>query len=176
MLDTLKAYASLIKAGLLALAVAAALAGVWHVSAERVRGQWAAADNVRLVAEKKATAQRLAANAATAATQDADREKLKKGYEDEIETLRAGAAVAGRVRVNAAVCSGFAAPAKTESPGRGVEAVAGAGPLPAPDAGNTAELPEPYSDDLDALTDEADKIVASCRVAQKFLIDNGFAP
>lgn len=177
MFEALKAYATLIKDGLFALAFVGVVAGMWHLGAEHVRGQWTAADNVRLEAEKRATAQRLAENAVTAARHELETKTLKKGYEDEIATIQRDAANSGRMQRNPGICAGSPRPAETESAGRGDAPATGTGALPQTDAGDSGELmPEKYQLRIDALQDEADKVVASCRVAQKFITDNGFAP
>jgi hypothetical protein len=184
MFETLKAYATIIKDGLFALALVAVMAGMWHLGAEHVRGQWTAADLARVKLEQTAAAAALRAQQdhddALNAQHAAEKDKLKKGYADEIDSLRRNAADSGGMRRNDRVCAPRVAatrPAETSSASRGNDDVAGTGALSQHDARDSSELmPPEYQQKIDALQDQADLVVASCRLAQKFIIDNGFAP
>lgn len=94
----------------------------------------------------------------------------KEGFKDEVSKIQGRynadlADATRRLRIPAAPgdCAGSAGEAKAES---------GQGSNDAPPG--TVALPEETERDLRSLMAEADRIVASCRVGQQFIKDNGF--
>lgn len=133
---------------------------------DNVRQQWEQAKDAQVVAENKAIAARIAENAAAATKANAEKIAIKKGYENEIVTLRAArAAVAPSLYVPSSICEGFTATAEGRSTGRG-----------STDPAATRLLPPAPAANLYALVDQADEIVAGCRVAQEFIKSQGMAP
>lgn len=127
-----------------------------------VQAEWDAAELKRKKDEQEALIARIAENGEIAKKHEAEKALLRKGYNDEIAQIRRDASTAGRLRVSANLCREFALSSHTDG-------TAGS------DAGATGTwlLPEVYSRDIGALMLEADEIVASCRVAQNFLIQYG---
>lgn len=130
-----------------------------------VQADWDHAEAERLREEKQAVLDRIHDNLQAKAKQDADRQRLKKGHADEIAQIHATYNASRGLRINANICAGF-----TE----GTEADGASGSDDR--TTNTRLLPEPYAGNLEELMLKADKIVASCRVGQQFLVENGMAP
>lgn len=153
---------------LVLLAFAASLTGYGYVkglhhaeAAEHVR------DAARTTAENTAILKRVSDNKALAAKQEAEKQTLKKGYQDEIDAANATAnrnKPAG-LRISAAICNSAAGSTKSQGSSGGNVPTAG-----------TVILPENIGVDLRALMLQADKVVASCRVAQEFIKSEGMAP
>lgn len=129
-----------------------------------IQAKWDADKNARKVAEEKAIADRLRANELKVAQFEMDKQKLKKGYTNEIATLRAARAKPVQLRVHTDNC-GSASGSKANRTGASDTTTAGTGVLSSAD-----------SEAILVLMDKADEIVAGCRVAQQFLVDNGLAP
>lgn len=110
-------------------------------------------------AEIKATAQRLAENAAQAAQQAETVNKVRKGYTDEISRLRDSYADAGKLRVK------VQCPAATLS--GAPESAIGV------DAGTAVELPAAVTSGLYGIAEDADKQAAQLRALQDFIRKNG---
>lgn len=169
MFDQLEPYIGVIKGVAVSLILLGTFAAGYHSNkqADKVRAEWATERAKNLAAEHDAVLLRLAENQAVAKKQEANKQKLKKGYTDEIQLVddAAGAARSVGLRINASACAAFAGTAEA----RGADGSDGA-------AAGTGALPEPYSRNLVELMREADAIVASCRVAQQFILDNGMAP
>lgn len=139
----------------------------YHTGSGHVQAKWDEAKVAQQAAEKQAVMTRLAENAKVAEQHQTEVQTLKKGHANEIAQVRAAAAraTAGGLRINAAVCNGFTPAAKADSASGSHEGTSG-----------TGVLPEPYARNIIELMQHADEIVASCRVAQKFITDNGMAP
>lgn len=135
--------------------------------ADEVQARWDAEKIKREESEKAAILTRIEENRLAKERDEAERQKLKKGYANEIAKIRADHArdAATGLHVDASICSGFAGSGQAESAG-GSNARAAA----------TVLLPEPTERDLRALMKEADTIVAGCRVGQEFVRVNGMAP
>jgi hypothetical protein len=127
-----------------------------------IRAEWDADANRRKVAEEKAIADRLRANQKQAAQFELDKRNLKKGYADEIASIRRDRSSPVELRLPSSICDGSTATLKSDSTGRG-----------ATDPAVTRLLPPATSADLLALMQQADEIVAGCRVAQEFIQSQG---
>lgn len=168
-MNAIDPYIGVIKAAAVVVLLLGVFAFGYHSNhgAEHVQAAWDKEKAERLAADNRAVFERIRANERAAEQQDVERQQLKKGYENEIAKIRATADRAASVglRIPASVCSGLASTAQAKSASGGNDRIAG-----------TVELPESIARDIQAEAERADKIVASCRVAQKFIQDNGFAP
>ncbi|WP_422972981.1 hypothetical protein [Undibacterium sp. TC9W] len=155
------------------VAIAALLAGLWagvgyihHKGVTEgkaeVQQKWDADKLARSQAETAATLSRVKNNERIAEQQALDNEKIKKGHDDEIASIRVANANPVRLRISDSICRGFASATKAQSAGSGDAALAG-----------TLALPEALERNLQDLIQEADTIVASCRAAQSFIRTNG---
>lgn len=164
-MNLLSPYVGAIKA----LAVIAALLAIFgfghRTGAQGVKADWAQETAERKTAENAAILTRIKNNERVAAQQDVDRQKLKKGHADEIAKIRSAYAADRRLRINAKLCIGFAAGPNAESANGGDDGTAA-----------TRLLPEAYDRDIKSLGIEYETAIAGCRVAQKFISDNGMAP
>jgi len=131
---------------------------------DNVRAEWQEEKDARVVAENKATAKRIAENAAIATKNNFDKIKLKKGYENEIAKLRADGAITPILRLSAADC-GFAGTSQGDRASGGNADVAGSRVLSPQTARGLFEL-----------ADQADEYMASCRTLQEFVKEQGMAP
>ncbi len=156
-----------------ALALLAALAGIyWKIHHDgvvsgraEVQADWDADKNSRKVAEEKAIADRLRANELRVKQNEDEKAKLKESYANEISTLRAARAKPVSLRVHTDNCQRSADSSKTNSASTSV-----------PDTAGTGLLSSSDSETILSLMDQADEIVAGCRVAQDFLKSQGMAP
>lgn len=130
-----------------------------------VQAEWDQDKDVRKIAEQAAVAGRLRDNEAIAAKAASDKLKQKKAYSDEISKLRADGANNPRLPINAADCVGPAGGRETSGAGRGNADTSGGG-----------FLPPAVNSNLFALMQQADEIVAGCRVGQEFIKSQGMAP
>lgn len=157
---------AVIAAGLVVLSGANLVAGHFRAQGRaQVQARWDAEAIQRHVAENAAILNRIKNNERLAEQQALDKQQLKVNYEKELATVRAAAAIAGRMRVSAGFCAGFTSATQTDGAGRSDSGIAA-----------TIALPETYARDIDTLMLEADEIVASCRVAQEYLKKTGQAP
>ncbi len=156
-----------------ALALLAALAGIyWKIHHDgvvsgraEIQAKWDASENARKVAEDKAIADRLKQNELRTAQVEADKQKLKKGYADELAKIRAAGIATGSLRIAASVCGGSSTIGKTES-------TSGS----AADIAATIALPDAITANLFSLMQEADTVTAGCRVLQDFVKSQDMAP
>lgn len=160
------------KLALIGAILAALAGGYWWIhhtgvvsGREEVQTKWDADKNRIKIAEEKAIADRLRANELKQAQYEADKLKLKKGYANEIAQIRADSATAGRLRLPASVCDGFASGGDSKGTSGSSAAIAG-----------TVLLPASISRNIQDLARQADEIVAGCRVAQEFIKSQGMAP
>lgn len=148
-----------------AVALLASLFAAGYVSGhKRVKAEWARADAAQLEADNKAVITRWSDNAKLAEKHAADNAAITKAHDDEISTLRARLAAAGRMRVPA-FCGGSAAPTNPESPGSGH----------AVDPGERL-LPDRVEQDIRALIMQSEEVAAAGRACQAFVRANGMAP
>ncbi len=153
--------------------IAAAVAGLIGAIAygfdqrgyQRAEAKWLAKEVARKDAEMIAIHDRLAENEQIKAQHELDKQRLKKGYADEIALSRARSAAAPGLRVGTAICPELAAQAQAD--GTGGSDGGGAAPRLVPPAVDA---------DFRALELRVEEIFAGCRVAQKFIADNGMAP
>jgi hypothetical protein len=131
-----------------------------------VQGQWNSAKEAQVVANNEAVAKRIAENASVETKHNEVMVLLKKGYENEISTLRTNTVALPRLRINTTtVCS------------EPTSASQGSGPSTSnADTPTTRLLPESVDSNLRALMQQADEIVAGYRVAQGFIVEQGMAP
>lgn len=152
------------------------LAGAAAIIALLAGAYWWIDDNGYVRGEAKVNAQWVIAKQAAADQRDAeitrltdkhaaDKAKLKQDGANEITAVRAKYAAAGGLRIHKNICAGFAPAAATDSASRS-------------DAGTAAAglLPEPYNTHIKQLMQEADELVAACRVAQHFITSINAAP
>ncbi len=139
--------------------------GVVQGKAE-VQALWDADKDARKISDNKAIADRLRANELRATQYANEKSQMKKGYENEIAKIRAVAGSAPRLYLPAEICNQRpAGSGETDSASGGSSAPAG-----------TVALPAALASSLFALMQEADEIVAGCRVAQDFIKSQGMAP
>lgn len=161
-----------IKLALIGIALAALLVGC-HAAVEHFRDQgraevqasWNADKLQRAESEKSAILARIKNKERADEQYALEKTQMKATYENEITSVRAVAATAGRLRISKNICAGFASNVQASSTGGS-------------DAGvtETIVLPEPYAGNLARLMLDADEVVASCRVAQDYLKRTGQAP
>lgn len=137
----------------------------WHYGAKGVRSDWDAEKANELQAQKSALIARINENDKILEQQEIDRQKLKKGYANEITKLRATYDNSERLRINARICDGSAESGDSKS------ASGSNGGTP-----GSRELPADIDRDLKSLGEKYETAIAGCRVAQAFIRDNGMAP
>lgn len=161
----LEPYIGALKALLLISIAIALFAFGHHTGSQSVQSAWNKETAERKESENKAVFQAIKNNDRIAEQQEIDKQKLKKGYTNEISKINAAYAADRGLRINANVCAGFTATAKTE----GTSGSNAATP-------RIELLPETYATNIKQLMKEADDLVAGYRAAQAFINDNGFAP
>ena len=145
----------------------------WHrltghyieIGRQEVRTEWAIEKAEREEKENDALIARQKENAEIEKKQAETNALIKKGHANEIAKIHTSYATTNRLRLPSTVCDQFAASGKAIGTS-GSDAATAA----------TIALPEPIERDLRGLAMEADTMLAGCRSAQKFIIDNGFAP
>ena len=130
-----------------------------------VQALWDADEKVRMAAETKAVAQRVAENVALVAQQVATSVAITKAYDEEINSVRARLVDAERMRKPAFCASaGPAAPAGTDG---------ASGSLAADLAGGL--LPDAVARDIQTLILQTEEVAATGRACQAFVRENGMA-
>lgn len=151
---------------LLLLVLSAALVGfgfVRGIDHEQTKQQ--VAQTARIKAQDAAILARVADNAALAIKQAANNAAITKAKDEELDTVRAALARAGRLRVGPALCSGTPAPAEASSAG---------GSLDADPARRL--VPDGIARDIVTLELQVEEAFATGRACQAFLKSNGLTP
>lgn len=147
-------------------AIAAALAAIFfayqlgeHSGKALVQQAWDKQKAAQLSAENLAILSRMNNNERMREQQALNEKRMRNDYENEISRVRAAANSPYRLRIKAdRLCSGFAATTTTQATAGSDAAATG-----------TLALPEPVAGDLWRLVQEADDVLAQCRLAQRFI-------
>lgn len=139
--------------------------GIYRLGYNAADGKWQKKVADRDAAEKKAIVDRLTEIEQLQVAHELEKQKLRKGYDDEIARSRSLSAAAPRMRISAALCSGFTGEAQAAGTSRS-------------DGGDSATrlVPERIEEDIRRLELTVEAIFAGCRVAQAHLKTHGMAP
>lgn len=139
--------------------------GLWQRQTGKsiIQDQWDAEKIMTKALQDAAIAQREKENTAARFSNQLKLFALRADYETELQKIKRHAAVSRNdsLRMPAAACNGPARTPDTQS----------AQGSPDPTAGTIA-LPDEIAGHLRQLMEEADTIVAACRIAQRFVVDN----